>query len=61
MGRFFIISLKILRSFYRETVTIQNIDLVKVIADRNLLLVKGAIPGGKGSLVKVRKAIKGQK
>lgn len=45
----------------RETVTIQNIDLVKVIADRNLLLVKGAIPGGKGSLVKVRKAIKGQK
>ena len=44
----------------RETVTIQNIDLVKVIEDRNLLLVKGAIPGGKGSLVKVREAIKGQ-
>jgi large subunit ribosomal protein L3 len=45
----------------RETVTVQNLVLVKVIADRNLLLVKGAIPGGKGSLVKVRKAIKGQK
>ena len=44
----------------RETVTVQNIDLVKVIADRNLLLVKGAIPGGKGSLVKVRPAIKCQ-
>ena len=44
----------------RERVTIQNIDLVKVIADRNLMLVKGAIPGGKGSLVKVRMAIKGQ-
>ena len=44
----------------RETVTIRNIDLVKVIADRNLMLVKGAIPGGKGSLVKVRMAIKGQ-
>lgn len=44
----------------RDTVTIQNIDLVKVIEDRNLLLVKGAIPGGKGSLVKVREAIKGQ-
>lgn len=43
-----------------ETVTVQNIDLVKVIADRNLLLVKGAIPGGKGSLVKVRPAIKCQ-
>ncbi len=44
----------------RDTVTIQNIDLVKVIEDRNILLVKGAIPGGKGSLVKVRKAIKSQ-
>lgn len=44
----------------REKVTIQNIDLVKVIADRNLMLVKGAIPGGKGSLVRVRMAIKGQ-
>lgn len=44
----------------RETVTVQNIDLVKVIADRNLLLVKGAIPGGKGSLVKVHPAVKGQ-
>ena len=44
----------------RETVTVQNIDLVKVIADRNLLLVKGAIPGGKGSLVKVHPAVKCQ-
>lgn len=43
----------------RETVTVQNLDLVKVIADRNLLLVKGAIPGRKGGLVKVRPAIKG--
>ena len=42
----------------RDTVTVQNIDLVKVIADRNLLLVKGAIPGAKGSLVRVRAAIK---
>ena len=42
----------------RDTVTVQNIDLVKVIADRNLLLVKGAIPGAKGSLVRVRPAIK---
>lgn len=42
----------------RDTVTIQNIELVKVVEERNLLLVKGAIPGGKGSLVKVRPAIK---
>jgi len=44
----------------RETVTVQNLVLAKVIADRNLLLVKGAIPGGKGSLVKVHMAVKGQ-
>ncbi|MEG0291751.1 MAG: 50S ribosomal protein L3 [Anaerovoracaceae bacterium] len=44
----------------RDTVTVQNIDLVKVIEDRNLLLVKGAIPGGKGSLVQVHLAVKGQ-
>lgn len=44
----------------RETVTVQNVDLVKVITDRNIILVKGAVPGGKGSLVKVRMAIKGQ-
>lgn len=44
----------------RDTVTVQNVDLVKVIADRNIILVKGAVPGGKGNLVKVRMAIKGQ-
>ena len=43
----------------RDTITVQNLVLVKVIADRNLLLVKGAIPGGKGSLVKVHYAVKG--
>ena len=44
----------------RETVTVQNVELVKIDADRNLLLVKGAVPGGKGSLVRVRYAVKGQ-
>lgn len=44
----------------RDTVTVQNIDLVKVIEDRNLLLVKGAVPGGKGSLLRVQYAVKGQ-
>lgn len=41
-----------------ERVTIQNLQLVKVDLERNLLLVKGAIPGPKGSPVVVRKAIK---
>ena len=44
----------------RETVTVQNVELVKNDTDRNLLLVKGAVPGGKGSLVRVRYAVKGQ-
>ena len=35
----------------RETVTVQNVELVKVIEDRNLMLVKGAVPGNKGGLV----------
>ena len=45
----------------RETVTVQNVVLVKVIEDKNLLLVKGAVPGGKGGLLKIRYAVKGQK
>ncbi len=44
----------------RDTVTVQNVVLVKVIADRNLLLVKGAVPGKKGGVLRIRPAIKGQ-
>lgn len=44
----------------RDTVTIQNVLLVKVIEDRNLLLIKGAVPGGKGGLLRVQYAVKGQ-
>ena len=44
----------------RETVTVQNVVLVKVDTDRNLMLVKGAVPGGKGSLVRIQYAVKGQ-
>ena len=41
-----------------KKVTIQNLEVVKVIADENLILVKGAVPGIKGSLVTVRDAVK---
>lgn len=44
----------------RDKITVQNVALVKVIEDRNIMLVKGAIPGKKGGIVKVRYAIKGQ-
>ena len=44
----------------RETVTVQNIELVKVIPERNVLLVKGSVPGNKGGLLRISYAVKGQ-
>jgi large subunit ribosomal protein L3 len=44
----------------RDTVTVQNLELIKVVPERNALLVKGAIPGGRGSLVRVSYAVKGE-
>ncbi|MFT3829623.1 MAG: 50S ribosomal protein L3 [Opitutaceae bacterium] len=41
--------------------TVQNLKVVKVLADKNLLLVRGAIPGNNGSDVIIRSAIKGNK
>jgi large subunit ribosomal protein L3 len=41
-----------------ETVTLQNLEIVKVDVERNVLLVKGSIPGPKNSFVKVRSAAK---
>ena len=37
-----------------ERVTVLNLEVVKVIEEENLLLVKGAVPGHRGSLVKIR-------
>ncbi len=42
-----------------EQVTIQNLEVVSVDAEKNLLLIKGNVPGAKKSLVKVASAIKG--
>jgi large subunit ribosomal protein L3 len=44
----------------QEQRTVQNLRVVKIIADKNLILVKGAIPGANGDDVVVRSAIKGQ-
>ncbi len=41
-----------------ETSTILNLDIVKVDLDKNVILVKGSIPGAKGAIVKVRKTVK---
>ena len=42
----------------RVTVTIQNLDVVKVDLDKNVILVKGSVPGPKGSILKIKSAIK---
>ena len=42
-------------------VTVQRLAIVKVDAERNLLLIKGAIPGAKGSFVMVRNTVKPKK
>lgn len=41
-----------------EQITIQNLEIVKVDIDRNLLLIKGNVPGPKKSFLKIRTAIK---
>ena len=42
-----------------KTVTIQNVEIVRVDLERNLILVKGNVPGARKSLVQVKTAIKG--
>jgi large subunit ribosomal protein L3 len=41
-----------------EQVTIQNLDVVKVDAEKNLLVVKGAVPGPKGGIVYIKNTVK---
>lgn len=42
-----------------ETVTVQNLEIVRVDTERNLLLVKGNVPGARKSLITVNSAVKG--
>ncbi len=42
-----------------KKVTIQNLEIVRVDAENNLLLIKGSVPGPKKSLVTIREAVKG--
>ncbi len=44
-----------------EQVTIQNLDVVKVDAELNMIVVRGAIPGPKGGLVYLRNTVKNNK
>ena len=41
-----------------ENVTIQNLEIVKVDTNRNVLLIKGSVPGPKGAILKIKSAVK---
>lgn len=41
-----------------ERVTVQNLEVMRVDAERNLLFVKGAVPGNRNGVVRIRKAVK---
>lgn len=41
-----------------KRVTVQNLEVVKVDAERNLMLIKGAVPGPKGSLLIIKESVK---
>lgn len=44
-----------------DRVTIQNLEIVRVDADKNVILIKGNVPGAKKSLIEIRTAIKAAK
>ncbi|MDP3013906.1 MAG: 50S ribosomal protein L3, partial [Candidatus Subteraquimicrobiales bacterium] len=44
-----------------ERVTVQNLEVVKVVPEENLILVKGSVPGARGGLLLIRNAVKGKK
>ena len=41
-----------------ETVTILNLEVIKVDLDKNIILVKGSVPGAKGSILKIKSSVK---
>ncbi|HLR35656.1 MAG TPA: 50S ribosomal protein L3 [Tissierellales bacterium] len=41
-----------------EKVTVQNLEIIRVDSEKNLLLVKGAVPGPKGGLLKIKQSVK---
>ena len=42
----------------RNTITIQNLEVVNVDLDKNVMLVKGSVPGANGSILKIRTSVK---
>ena len=46
------------RVFKGKTVTIQNLEVVRVDLDKNVILVKGSVPGPKGAILKIKTSVK---
>ena len=42
----------------RNTITIQNLEVVRVDLDKNVILVKGSVPGANGSILKIKSSVK---
>ena len=49
---------KMAGQYGNEQVTVQNLSVVKIDAEKNLIAVKGAVPGAKGGIVFVRDSVK---
>ena len=41
-----------------QTITIQNLEVVRVDLDKNVILVKGSVPGAKGAILKLKTSVK---
>ena len=44
-----------------DQVTILNLEIIKVDLDKNVILVRGSVPGNKGSILKIRDSVKTKK
>ena len=44
-----------------QTITIQNLEVVRVDLDKNVILVKGSVPGAKGAILKIKATVKSAK
>lgn len=44
-----------------ERVTVQNLEVIRIDAEKNFILVKGAVPGPKGGLITIRESVKASK
>src|SRR5574344_2632494 len=44
-----------------ETVTIENLEVIRIDLDKTVILVKGSVPGAKGAILKIKDAVKASK